>query len=249
MGKLDQKIAVITGGNSGIGLASARRFKEEGATVIINARNQKRLAETRAELGDQFDILQADVTNLADLDRFYATIKEKYGRIDVLFLNAGIAPTAPVTMATEAHFDQLFDVNVKGVYFGVQKALDLLADGASVIITTSVVNQKGMAGMSVYSATKAAVRSFARTLSAELAPRGIRVNALSPGPIETPLLGKMGLDEETAKGFAQVITQKVPLARFGSAEEIAKPALFLASDDSSYVAGEELVVDGGMAFA
>ncbi|MEM1000772.1 MAG: SDR family oxidoreductase [Bacteroidota bacterium] len=249
MGKLDQKIAVITGGNSGIGLASARRFKEEGATVIINARNQKRLAETRAELGDQFDILQADVTNLADLDRFYATIKEKYGRIDVLFLNAGIAPTAPVTMATEAHFDQLFNVNVKGVYFGVQKALDLLADGASVIITTSVVNQKGMAGMSVYSATKAAVRSFARTLSAELAPRGIRVNALSPGPIETPLLGKMGLDEETAKGFAQVITQKVPLARFGSAEEIAKPALFLASDDSSYVAGEELVVDGGMAFA
>ena len=248
MGKLENKIAVITGGNSGIGLATARRYKAEGATVVINARNAQRLAETKAELGDEFDILQADVRSVAELEAFYNAIGEKYGRIDVLFLNAGVASAAPLEYVDENLYSRILDTNVKGVFFGVQKALPLLQKGSSVIVTTSIANNKGMAGMNIYSASKAAVRSLAENFAAELAEKGIRVNALSPGPVETPIFGKMGMTEEQMNGFAGGVLGMVPMKRFGSPDELAGPALFLASDDSSYMTGTELVIDGGFAF-
>lgn len=247
MGKLDNKVAVITGGNSGIGLATARRYKAEGATVIINARNAERLAETKAELGEEFEILQADVRNIGELEGFYQTIGEKYGRIDVLFLNAGIAAAMPLEYVDENGYDNILNTNVKGVFFGVQKAMSWLNKGASVILTTSVVNNKGLAGMNIYAASKAAVRSLAQSFAAEFAEKGIRVNALSPGPIETPIYSKMGLNEEQMNGFAGSILNSVPMKRFGSSDELAGPALFLASDDSAYMTGAELVIDGGFA--
>ena len=248
MGKLSNKVAVITGGNSGIGLATARLFKSEGATVIINARNAQRLKETEAELGNEFDIIQADVSNVSELDGFYQEIGDKYGKIDVLFLNAGVAYLLPIDSVDEATYDKLFDTNVKGVFFGVQKALPYLAEGSSVLLTTSVVNQKGIANSNAYAATKAAVRSLAQTLSAELVGRGIRVNAISPGPIETPIFGKMGMDDDTLSQMAEGFASMVPLGRFGRAEEVAQTALFFASQDSSFILGAEIVVDGGLAF-
>ncbi|MEM1322778.1 MAG: SDR family oxidoreductase [Bacteroidota bacterium] len=247
MGKLSGKVAVITGGNSGIGLSSAQLFKAEGATVVINARNEKRLAETREQLGDAFDIVQLDVSKVSEIDQVFQQIGGKHGKIDVLFLNAGVAPFIPLEAYDENTYDHLFNVNVKGVFFSVQKALPYLSEGASVIITTSVVNQMGMPASSAYAATKAAVRSLAQSLSAELLPRGIRVNALSPGPIETPIFGKMGMNDEQIQEMAGGILQQVPMGRFGSSDEVAKAALFFASDDSSYVVGAELEVDGGMA--
>lgn len=246
MSKLQGKIAVVTGGNSGIGLASAQLFKEEGATVIINARNAQRLEETKKELGDTFDVIQADFSKTSEIESFFNQVGEKYGKIDVLFLNAGVAPFAPVEQVDEASFDYLFNVNVKGVFFGVQKAIPFLNEGSSVVFTTSVVNQMGMENASAYAATKAAVGSLTKTLANELIGRGIRVNSLSPGPIETPIFGKIGLDEEQLNEMAQGIISQVPLGRMGQAEELAKAALFLVSDDSSYVVGTELVVDGGM---
>lgn len=245
--KLEKKVAVITGGNSGIGRAIAEEFKNEGASVVVLGRNQETLNETAQVLGDGHLAVQGDVSSLADLDRLFAQVKETYGRIDVLVANAGIAPTAPMDKVDEDFFDKLFDINVKGLFFTVQKALPLLSEGASVILNASSVTHRGMPGLSVYGATKAAVRYFARALGAELLPRGVRVNALSPGPIETPIFGRMGLPQEQLDEMAAGILQTVPMARFGKSEEMAKAALFLASDDSSYVVGLDLLADGGFA--
>ncbi len=248
MTKLAGKVAVITGGNSGIGLATAQLFKENGAIVITNARNEQRLAETKEQFPNLFaDIIQADVSKAEEISAFFKAIGDKYQKIDALFLNAGLGVPAPLDQVTEEQFDYEFDVNVKGVFFSVQKALPYLKEGASVILNTSIVNQKGMPGFSVYSATKAAVRSFARTLSAELVGRGIRVNAVSPGPIETPFFSKTGMSEEQINEVAQGILQGIPLGRFGKAKEVANYVLFLASDDSSFMVGTEVEVDGGMA--
>ena len=244
--KLDDRIALITGGSSGIGLATAKLFIAEGARVIITGRSQDALNAAVAELGDRAVGIQGDVARLEDLDRLYREVDERFGRIDVLFVNAGIAPFVPFEQVTEEHFDQLLDVNLKGAYFTIQKALPLLSDGASIILNASVVASSGIPNTSVYSATKAAVRSFGRTLASELGPRGIRVNTLSPRLIETPLIGKLGLSQEAVEAFSQQIAQQAPLGRPGRAEEIASTALFLASDDSSYFTGAELVADGGL---
>ena len=245
--KLENRIAVITGGNSGIGRATAEEFQRQGAKVVVFGRNRETLDATVAALGDGAAGIQGDVSRLEDLDRLFAEVKERHGRIDVLVANAGIAPPAPIEQVDEASFDQLIDVNVKGLFFTVQKALPLLTEGSSIVLTGSSVTYRGMANMSVYAATKAAVRSLARTFSLELLPRGIRVNVLSPGPIETPIFGRMGLPEEALEEMAQGIAQQVPMGRFGSAEEMAKAALFLASSDSSYVVGADLLADGGFA--
>lgn len=246
MSKLSGKIAVITGGNSGIGLATAKLFAQEGANVVITGRRKPELDAAVAEIGAKAIGVQGDVAKLGDLDRLYAEVKDRFGRIDVLFANAGVALTAPLDAVTEENFDLLFGVNVKGLLFTAQKALPLLVDGGAIVLNSSVANTKGMAGFGVYSATKAAVRSFARTWTAELKDRNIRVNVVSPGPIETPIFGKMGLHERQIEEFGAHVTNQVPLGRFGQVEEIAKAVLFLASSDSSYVAGVDLYVDGGM---
>jgi len=243
--KLENKVAVVTGGNSGIGLATAKAFKAEGAKVVIFGRNQETLDFAVRELGDVLAV-QGDVTNLADIDRLYAETVAEYGKIDVLFVNAGVGKIAPVGAVDEAFFDQVSNINFKGAYFTVQKSLDHLNDGASVVLTTSIGNQVGMPAFSVYSATKAAVRSLARSFSAELISRGIRVNAVSPGPVETPIFSRMGLSQQEIEGFGEQMLSQHPMKRFGKPEEIASAAVFLASDDSSYVLGVELVVDGGM---
>jgi len=243
MGKLDGKVAVVTGGNSGIGLATARRFALEGAHVFITGRRKAELDAAVKALGSRVTGVQGDVAVLADLDRLYAVVKEQQGRVDVLFANAGGGELVPLVEITEAHFDKTFNSNVKGLLFTVQKALPLLTDGASIILNASIASSKGTPAFSVYSATKAAVRSFARSFTVDLKDRHIRVNALSPGPIDTP--GLSGLDE-TAQ-VKKALVAAVPMGRLGSPDEIAKAAVFLASDDSSYVTGIELFVDGGMA--
>lgn len=247
MSKLTGKIAVITGGNSGMGLATARLFAAEGAQVIITGRRQKDLDDAVKSIGQNIEGVQGDIAQLGDLDRLHDHLKAKYGRVDILFANAGIGKVGPLDSVTEADFDQTFDVNVKGTFFTVQKLLPLIPDGGSIILNASVAGNKGMEAFSVYSATKAAIRSFARTWTADLKARKIRVNTLSPGPIDTPIFGKTGLTDEQATGFKAGVTQMVPLGRIGHVDEIAKPALFLASDDSSYITGIELTVDGGMA--
>jgi len=246
MGRLSGKIAVVTGGNSGIGLATAKLFAAEGAQVVVTGRRKAELDQAVAEIGHGALGIAGDVSKLADLDALYAEVKAKFGRIDVLFANAGIAEIAPLGAVGEAHFDKHFDINVKGLLFTVQKALPLFSDGGAIVLNSSVANTKGMAGFGVYAATKAAVRSFARTWTAELKDRKIRVNTVSPGPIETPIFGKMGLSAQEIDGFGAHISEQVPLGRFGQPEEIAKAVLFLASDDSSYVAGVDLYVDGGL---
>lgn len=246
MARLTGKVAVVTGGNSGIGLATAKRFREEGAKVVISGRDQKTLDEAVKTIGGDVIALRSDVSKLADLDKLYKTVAEKFGKIDVLFANAGIAKFAPFSESSEALFDETFDVNVKGVYFAIQKALPLLNDGASIIINSSVVNETGAAAASVYAATKAAVRSFARTLTTELVDRGIRVNVVSPGPITTPIFGRTGLPKETVEEFARDIMTKVPMKRFGKPEEVADAVLFLATPESSYITGVDINVDGGM---
>lgn len=246
MSRLEGKVAVITGGNSGIGLAIAQTFASEGAQVGIFGRNQETLKQAVNSIGAGALAVQGDVSKSADLDRLFANVKEQFGSIDVLVVNAGIAKFAPIEFTDEALFDLLINVNVKGALFTVQKALPLMNEGSSIILTTSAVNQMGMPNVSVYAATKAAVRSFARTLSSELLSRGIRVNALSPGPIETPIFERTGLPKEAIDEFGQQIVSSNPMKRFGKPIEMAKAALFLASDDSSYVAGAELVADGGM---
>ena len=245
--KLAGKIAVITGGNSGIGLATAKRFVEEGAHVVITGRREKDLKEAAAFIGRNVTTVAGDVSRLKDLDQLYAVVKEKHGHIDILFANAGAGTVAPLAVATEAHFDQTFDVNVKGMFFTVQKALPLFKDGGSIILNSSVSNVLGVPAFTAYAASKAAVRSFARGWTMELKDRKIRVNSMSPGPIETPALEKAGLTPEQAEqAVAQFVTQ-VPMGRRGKPEEIAAAVVFLASDESSYITGVDLAVDGGMA--
>jgi NAD(P)-dependent dehydrogenase (short-subunit alcohol dehydrogenase family) len=245
--KLAGKIALVTGGNSGIGLATAQRFIAEGAYVFITGRRQAELDAAVQQLGASAFGVQGDVSSLTDLDRVFTTIKEQKGRLDVVFANAGIAEFAPVEAVTEAQYDRQFDINVKGLFFTVQKALPLLTDGSAIVLMASIVGSKGFESNSVYSATKAAIRSLARTLTSDLKSRRIRVNAVSPGPIETPgLNGVLDTPEQVAEFKAQMVTT-VPLGRIGDADEIAKAVVFLAADDSSYVTGVELFVDGGMA--
>ncbi|GGD74619.1 glucose 1-dehydrogenase [Caballeronia grimmiae] len=247
MTKLAGKIALITGGNSGMGLATARLFAKEGAKVIITGRRQKELDQAVESIGADAEGVLGDVSKLSDLDKLHDHVKAKYGRVDVIFANAGLGSFAPIDQVTEVQVDETFNVNVKGTYFTVQKLLPLVPDGGSIILNASIASSTGMEAFSVYSATKAAVRSFARTLTADLKARKIRVNAISPGPIDTPIFGKTGLTDEQIEGFKSGIASQVPLGRIGLSEEIAKPVLFLASDDSSYISGIELTVDGGMA--
>jgi NAD(P)-dependent dehydrogenase (short-subunit alcohol dehydrogenase family) len=246
-GKLDNKVAVITGGNSGIGLATAKRFVAEGAYVFITGRRQAQLDAAVKEIGNNVTAVQGDVANLADLDRLYAAVKVKKGRIDILFANAGIGELVPLEEITESHFDKTFNTNVKGLLFSVQKALPLMPDGASIILNASIVASTGNPSFSVYSATKAAIRSFARNWILDLKERKIRVNAISPGPINTPGLDGLGQTAGVGDQLKESLLASVPLGRLGTPDEIAKAVVFLASDDSSYVTGTELFVDGGAA--
>ena len=247
MKKLEGKVAVITGGSSGIGLATAKRFVEEGAHVVITGRREKELQEAAAAINRNVTAVVGDVSSLEDLDRLFAVVKEKHGHIDILFANAGAGTVAPLALASEAHFDQTFDVNVKGMFFTVQKALPLVKDGGSIILNSSVANVKGLPGFTAYAASKAAVRNFARGWSLELKDRKIRVNCVSPGAIDTPALTTTGLTAEQAEqAVAQFIAQ-IPMGRRGRPEELAAAVAFLASDESSYITGIDLPVDGGWA--
>jgi NAD(P)-dependent dehydrogenase (short-subunit alcohol dehydrogenase family) len=247
MAKLDGKVAVITGGNSGIGLATAQRFVAEGAYIFITGRRQAELDKAVKLIGRNVTAVQGDVANLSDLDRLYATVKEQKGRIDVLFANAGIGRPSPLGEITEEFFDGIFDINVRGLLFSVQKALPLFRDGGSIILNASTASVLGIPANSVYSASKAAVRSFARTWTSDLKDRKIRVNTLSPGPIDTPIFETVPLPREEVERFKSQLIAQVPMGRIGTSEEIANVALFLACEDSSFITGVELFVDGGMA--
>ena len=243
MGKLDGRIGLVTGGNSGIGLATAKQFVNEGAYVFITGRRDPELAAAVKEIGRNATGIQGDVSNLGDLDRLFAQIKRDKGKLDIVFANAGVAKFAPFGEITEELYDSIFNINVKGLLFTVQKALPLMPDGGSIILNASIVGSKGLPANSVYSATKAAVRSFARTWTVDLKARRIRVNAVSPGFTDTPPWHSI----EAAEEHMKIISSSVPLGRFGTPDEIAKAVVFLASDDSSYVTGTELFVDGGFA--
>jgi NAD(P)-dependent dehydrogenase (short-subunit alcohol dehydrogenase family) len=247
MGRLEGKFALITGGNGGIGLATAKQFVTEGAYVFITGRRDPELAAAAKEIGRNVTGVQGDVANLGDLDRLFAQIKREKGKLDIVFANAGIATYAPFGTITEEHYDSIFNINVKGLLFTVQKALPLLSDGGSIILNASIVASKGLAANSVYSATKAAVRSFARTWTTDLKDRRIRVNAVSPGPIDTPGLNDLVASTGAGEQRLKMLSSTVPLGRLGTPDEIAKAVLFLASADSSYITGTELFVDGGMA--
>ena len=247
MGKLEGKIALITGGNSGIGLATAKQFVNEGAYVFITGRRDPELAGAAKEIGGNVSAVQGDVSNLGDLDRLFAQIKQEKGRLDIVFANAGFAKYAPFGTITEELYDSIFSINVKGLLFTVQKALPLMPNGASIILNASIVASKGLSSNSVYSASKAAVRSFARTWTTDLKDRCIRVNAVSPGSIDTPGLSDLLASSETGQQRLTMIRSAVPLGRLGTPNEIAKAVVFLASDDSSYITGAELFVDGGFA--
>ena len=249
MKRLEGKVAVIIGGNSGIGLATAQLFVEEGAYVFITGRRQGELDAAVRQIGKDNSVtgVQGDVANLADLDRLYAAVREQKGRIDILFANAGIGELAPLGEISEAHFDKIFGINVKGLLFSVQKALPLFKDGGFDHSECLDSRIQGVGGFGVYNATKAAVRSFARTWTVDLKQRRIRVNAISPGPIDTPIFGGLLKTDEQVERFKADLAASVPMGRMGRPDEIAKAVLFLASDDSSYVTGIELFVDGGMA--
>ena len=247
MGKLDGKLALVTGGNSGIGLATAKLFVNEGAYVFITGRRDPELAAAVKEIERNVSGIQGDVSNLGDLDRLFARIKREKGRLDIVFANAGVATYAPFGKITEEHYDSIFDINVKGLLFTVQKALPLMPDGASIILNASIVASKGLPANSVYSATKAAVRSFARTWTTDLKDRRIRVNAVSPGPIDTPGLNDLAASTGAGEQRLKMLSNSVPLGRLGRPDEIAKAVVFLASDDGSYITGTELFVDGGIA--
>ena len=247
MDKLEGKIALVTGGNSGIGLATAKQFVREGAYVFITGRRKAELDGAAKEIGRNVTGVQGDVSNVADLDRLFAQIKREKGKVDIVFANAGVARYAALGAISEEFFDSIFDTNVKGVLFTVQKALALLPDGASIILNASIVGSKGLAANSVYSATKAAVRSFARTWTTDLKERRIRVNAVSPGSIDTPASRDLLASSEVGEKRKKMIAESVPLGRFGTSDEIAKAVVLLASDDSSYITGIELFVDGGFA--
>jgi len=245
--KLEGKVAVITGGNSGIGLATARRFVAEGAHVFITGRRQAELDEAVTQIGRNVTGVQGDVSHLADLDRLFATVKQQEGRLDVLFANAGVLAVAPLGSITEEDVAKVFNINVKGLLFTVQKALPLFTDGGSIILNASIAASKALEARSVYSASKAAVRSFARCWTTELRHRRIRVNVISPGPIESPIRDKVGGTREQIEQFKAKVLAATPLGRMGTPDEVANAAVFLASDDSSYVTGIELFVDGGVA--
>jgi len=247
MGKLEGRIALVTGGNSGIGLATAKQFVNEGAYVFITGRREQELARAVKEIGKNATGVQGDVSNLNDLDRLFAQIKREKGKLDIVFANAGVAKYVPLGSITEELYESIFDVNIKGLLFTVQKALPLLPDGASIILNASIVASKGFSANSVYSATKAAVRSFARTWTTDLKDRRIRVNAVSPGSIDTPGLSDLLASSEVGEQRKKMISNTVPLGRFGTADEIAKAVVFLASDEASYITGTELFVDGGIA--
>jgi NAD(P)-dependent dehydrogenase (short-subunit alcohol dehydrogenase family) len=243
MKKLEGKVAVITGGNSGIDLAAAKRLQEEGAKIAIFGRSRKTLNEAVKTIGNGVVAVQGDVAKLTDEDKLYAEVSQKLGTIDALFVNAGVAKFAPFAETSESTYDENFDINIKGPYFTIQKALPLLNDGASIILNTSVAGQKGTAGSSAYSATKAALRSLARTTAAG---RGIRVNTVASGPIVTPIIGRTGLPKEAIDEFSKEIMAQVPMKRFGQPEGVAGAVAFLASQDASYITGVELTVDGGL---
>ena len=240
-GKLNGKVAVITGGTEGIGLATAKLFVKEGAYVFITGRRQKELDEAVQAIGGNVTGVQGDVAKLADLDRLYETVSEVKGRIDIILANAGVGEFAPLGEISEEHFDKLFNINVKGALFTVQKGLPLLNDGGSIILTGSVAGSKGTPAFGVYAATKAAIRSFVRTWTSDLKDRRIRSNVVSPGPISTPLVSRQRADV-----IARIVST-IPMGRMGESDEVAKAALYLASDDSSFVTGTELFVDGGRA--
>jgi NAD(P)-dependent dehydrogenase (short-subunit alcohol dehydrogenase family) len=246
MAKLEGKVAVITGGGSGMGLATARRFVEEGAFVYITGRRQTELDKAVSLIGRSVAAVRGDVSDLADLDRLYAKVAEEKGKIDILFAGAGIIGPQPLADTTEESFDKVFAINARGLAFAVKKALPLLSDGGAIIVITSIAESKGIPGLGAYSATKAAVRSFVRTWTAELKDRRIRVNAISPGPIDTPIFGQMAPTEEAANQARAQFAAAVPFGRLGRPEEIASAALFLASDEASFIAGVDLPVDGGM---
>jgi NAD(P)-dependent dehydrogenase (short-subunit alcohol dehydrogenase family) len=246
MGKLQDKVAIVTGGSSGIGLATAQRFVQEGAYVYITGRRQAELDKAVALLGKNVTAVQGDVSNAADLDRLYQVVKSEKGRVDVLVANSGIVDPKSLVDADAAHYDRTFDINAKGLFFTVQKALPLMNKGASIVLISSAASTKGIPGYSTYSATKAAIRSFARTWTVELKERGIRVNTLSPGPIDTPIIDGQATTQEGADELRAMFSTLIPLGRMGRAEEVAAGVLFLASDESSFVAGIDLSVDGGM---
>lgn len=244
MKNLENKVAIVTGGNSGIGYAAAADLAAKGAKVIITGRNKEALAKAEKELN--VTGIVADQSDLKSIDNLVEEVKTKFGKIDILFLNAGIAAFAPVDSASEDHYDSIMNVNVKGVYFTVQKVLPILNDGGSIIFNTSVNAHVGMPNSSVYAASKAAVLSLNKVFAVELASRKIRVNAVSPGPIETPLYGKVGLEKEDVEGLGSALGEKILLKRFGQSAEVAKTVSFLASDDASFITGSEIVVDGGL---
>lgn len=246
MNRLAGKVAVVTGGTSGIGLATAKRLQEEGARVAISGHSRNTLDEAVRALGDGVLAVQADVAQLADTDRLYAEVSQQLGRIDVLFVNAGVVRILPIADTTESVFDEQLAIDFKGAYFTLQKGLPYLNDGASIIVTAAMADRKGIAGTSMFSAAKAALRSLARTAAAELVGRGIRVNAVAPGLIATPMLEKSGLPKEAVDAFAKETVSKVPMKRLGQPEEVAATVAFLASEDASYITGVEINVDGGM---
>ena len=247
MARLTGKTALITGGTTGIGLATAKLFLQEGARVAITGQDAGRVAEAGAMLGANAIAIRADVSSASEMAAVAARLKKEFGGLDIIFANAGIAKPMPFAEVDEENINSQIGVNLKGVIYTVQKMLPILRNPASIILTSTTLTQQGLAGVSVYSATKAAVRSLARTLSAELVGQGVRVNVISPGPIETPIYGKMGMSAEAVQQMAGMVLGKVPVGRFGQADEVAKAVLFLASDDSSYILGEDLLVDGGMA--
>ncbi|MEY4520654.1 MAG: hypothetical protein RLZZ499_3254 [Cyanobacteriota bacterium] len=245
MARLAGKKALITGGTTGIGFATAKRFLAEGTQVAISGQNQERLQEALSKLGNNAIGVLADLSLVNNVQTMVEQVKRDFGSLDILVANAGITKPAPVNVVDEAHINEQFDINFKGVFFTLQKALPILNNPASIVLNTSCLDEMGMPGMSIYSASKAAVRSLARSFSAELVGQGIRVNAVSPGPIETPIYSKLGMPAEAVQSMAEGLIGQIPMGRFGQADEVAKAILFLASDDSSFMLGEEIVVDGG----
>jgi NAD(P)-dependent dehydrogenase (short-subunit alcohol dehydrogenase family) len=247
MSNFKDKVVLITGGTSGIGFSAARIFIDSGAKVMVTGRNKETLEAARKELGDRAEVIESDSGDPEAITALFAHVKKTHGGLDALYLNAGIATATPIAQVSVEHFDRIMNVNVKGPLFAIQAATPILRKGGAIVITTSVVNEKGMPGFAVYGASKAAVRHLVRTAAAELLPLGVRVNAVSPGPVETPIFGKMGFPQEQLEEMAKGMTAMVPMGRFGSPDEIAKAAVFLCSDDASFITGEELKVDGGTA--